>query len=139
MPSIKRRMNLTIPDDLGHAFDEFRDATGIAPASFVVQMLVESIPMLESVTKAARMAKQGNIEALDLINTTLSSALHQGMGIQHDMLEQTSQLRKARSDTAARPKKSRKRPAPLTPAQESKEEADAAEARSMGILGGDAE
>jgi len=108
MPSVKRRMNLTIPDELGHAFDEFREATGTAPASFVVEMLVQAIPMIESVTKAARLAKQGNLEAYDVLHSTLAGALHQGMGIQHDMLEKSSQLRKARSDS---PKKGRKRTA----------------------------
>ena len=105
MPSVKRRMNLTIPDELGHAFDEFREATGPAPASFVVQMLVEAIPMLESITKAARMAKQGNLEAYDILHSTLAGALHQGTGIQHDMLEKSSQLRKARSDTPKKRKR----------------------------------
>lgn len=107
MPSVKRRMNLTIPDELGHAFDEFREATGTAPASFVVEMLVQAIPMIESISKAARMAKQGNLEAYDILHSTLAGALHQGTGIQHDMLEKSSQLRKARSDA---PKKRKRAP-----------------------------
>jgi len=108
MPSTKRRMMLTLPDELAHALDEFREATGTAPSSFVVNMLMQAVPMLESVAKAARMAKQGNLEAFDVLSNTLATHLHQGMGIQQDMLEKGSQLRKARSD-AANPPKPRKR------------------------------
>jgi len=109
MATKKRRMMLSLPPELEHAFDEFREATGTAPASFVVEMLMQAVPMIESVSKAARMAKQGHIEAYDVLNATLAGALHQGMGVQHDMLEKTSQLRKARSDAAAPPRKNRKR------------------------------
>ena len=137
MATQKRRMMLSLPPELEHAFDEFREATGTAPASFVVEMLMQAVPMIESISKAARMAKQGNLEAFDVLNNSLAGALHQGMGVQTDMLEKSSQLRKARSDAATPPKKNRKRSAPLTAAQEAKEDAKAAEARSMGILGGD--
>lgn len=137
MATQKRRMMLSLPPELEHAFDEFREATGTAPASFVVEMLMQAVPMIESISKAARMAKQGNLEAFDVLNNSLAGALHQGMGVQTDMLEKSSQLRKARSDAATPPKKNRKRPASLTAAQEAKEDAKAAEARSMGILAGD--
>lgn len=135
MTTQKRRMMLSLPPELEHALDEFREATGTAPASFVVEMLMQAVPMIESISKAARMAKQGNLEAFDVLSNSLAGALHQGMGVQTDMLEKSSQLRKARSDAATPPKKNRKRPAPLTAAQEAKEDAKAAEARSMGILG----
>lgn len=110
MPSNKRRMMLTLPDELAHAFDDFREATGTAPSSFVVEMLMQAVPMIDSVSKAARMAKQGNLEAFDILNNSLAGALHHGMGVQTDMLEKSSQLRKARSDAATPPKKNRKRP-----------------------------
>lgn len=110
MPTQKRRMMLSLPDELAHALDDFREATGTAPSSFVVEMLMQAIPMIESVSKAARMAKQGNLEAFDILNNTLAVALHEGTGVQQDMLEKSSQLRKARSDAADPPKKNRKRP-----------------------------
>lgn len=109
MPSVKRRMMLTLPDELAHALDEFREATGTAPSSFVVEMLVQAVPMINSVSKAARMAKQGHIEAFDLLNNTLAESLHYGSGVQKDMLQSASLLRKARSDAANPPKKNRKR------------------------------
>ncbi len=110
MPSNKRRMMLTLPDELAHAFDEFREATGTAPSSFVVEMLMQAVPMIESISKSVRMAKQGNLEAFDVLNNSLAGALHQGTAVQQDMLETSSQLRKARSDAANPPKKNRKRP-----------------------------
>lgn len=139
MATQKRRMMLSLPPELEHALDEFREATGTAPASFVVEMLMQAVPMIKSVSKAAQMAKQGNLEAFDVLNASLADALHEGTGVQRDMLGKSSQIRKARSDAATPPKKSRKRPASLTAAQDTKEDRKAAEARSMGILGGNDE
>jgi len=107
MPSVKRRMNLTIPDDLSVAFDDFREATGMAPASFVVEILMQSVPMIKAMSEAARLAKQGSPEAFGVLSETLAGALHSGSGVQVELLERTTTQRKARSD---KPAKGVKRP-----------------------------
>ena len=56
MPSKNPRMMLTLPPELAHAFEEFREATGTAPASFVTHLLMESLPMIRSITEASRAA-----------------------------------------------------------------------------------
>lgn len=139
MPSKKRRMMLTIPDELAHALDEFREATGTAPTSFVVEMLMQALPSIKSISKSVQMAKQGNLDAFDVLNSTLADALHEGAGVQKDMLKKSSQLRKARSDDPPAKKINRTNRAKLTAAQQAKEERKLEEARAMGILEGDNE
>lgn len=93
MPSNKRRMMLTLPDELSHALDEFREATGTAPASFVVSMLVEAIPAINAITQATRTLAKDQEHALTIMQDVLSDVLHQGTAVQLDMYEKKS-LRK---------------------------------------------
>lgn len=86
MPTIKPRLTLTIPQELADALAEFREATGTSPASFVTGLLVEALPMIRSVTHAAQLAKQGNVEAFDVLSSTLADALHDGAGLQREIL-----------------------------------------------------
>ena len=57
----------------------------------------------------ASLPARGNLEAFDILNNSLAGALHDGTAVQQEMLEKSSQLRKARSDAATPPKKNRKR------------------------------
>lgn len=93
MPSTKRRMMLTLPDELAAAFDDFREATGTAPSSFVTQMLVEAIPSIRAIASASRALAEDEERALAIINENLSGVLHQGTAVQLDMYEKKA-LRK---------------------------------------------
>ena len=104
MPSKNPRMMLTIPPELAKAFDEFRDATGTAPASFVTHLLMESIPMIRSITEASRAAARDQQEALGILQSALGTALHQGTSAQLEMLEAGTALRRARG---TKPKKAK--------------------------------
>lgn len=93
MPSTKRRMMLTLPDELSNALDEFREATGTAPSSFVVSMLIEAIPAINAVTQASRALAKDQEHAITIMQDVLSDALRQGTAVQLDMYEKKS-LRK---------------------------------------------
>lgn len=95
MPSKNPRMMLTLTPELAKAFDEFREATGTAPASFVVHLLVESLPMIQSVTRASLAAARNHQEALDIMQSALSAALHQGTSTQLE-LDEARNIRRAR-------------------------------------------
>lgn len=95
MPSKNPRMMLTLPPELAKAFDEFREATGTAPASFVVHLLMESLPMIQSVTRASLAAARDQQEALDIMQSALSAALHQGTSTQLQ-LDEARSIRRAR-------------------------------------------
>lgn len=95
MPSKNPRMMLTLTPELAKAFDEFREATGTAPASFVVHLLIESLPIIQSVTRASLAASRDQREALDIMQSALSAALHQGTSTQLE-LDEARSIRRAR-------------------------------------------
>lgn len=97
MPSKNRRMMLTLTPELAKAFDEFREATGTAPASFVVSMLVEAIPAINAITQASKVLAKNQDHAMSIMQDVLSDALHQGTAVQLDMYEKKA-LRKARTE-----------------------------------------
>lgn len=97
MPSKNRRMMLTLTPELAKAFDEFREATGTAPASFVVSMLVEAIPAINAIAQASKALAKNQDHAMSIMQEVLSDALHQGTAVQLDMYEKKA-LRKARTE-----------------------------------------
>lgn len=97
MPSTKRRMMLTLPDDLAAVLDDFRATTGTAPSSFVVEMLMEAIPAIQAICDATRALSTDQEHAMTIMNAVLSDALHQGTAAQMDMYVKKP-LRKARAD-----------------------------------------
>jgi hypothetical protein len=68
MPSIKKRLSLTIDDDISNALDDFAKASGTAKASFVVSILRESLPLIQGMTKAFKMAKKNPADALQVMS-----------------------------------------------------------------------
>lgn len=97
MPSTKRRMMLTLPDELAAVLDDFRATTGSAPSSFVVELLIEAIPAIKAICDATRALSTDQEHAMGIMNAVLSDALHQGTSVQLDMYEKKS-LRKARTE-----------------------------------------
>lgn len=95
MPTLKKRINLSVPSDLETALDDLRDATGASPASFIVEIMTQAIPMIRNITAAAIEAKKSPQNALLL----MQHAIDQGIENAHrkaDLFEQeTRKLRKS--------------------------------------------
>lgn len=104
MPTKRPRISLTITDDIAHALEEFREATGTSPASFITGLLIEALPMIRSVTKAAQVAKKDKAEAFGVLSSTLAEALHDASGLQMEILEEGHKVRRARHDLAKKTK-----------------------------------
>lgn len=68
MPSVKKRIYLTLDEDIAKALDDFAAASGTAKASFVVGILRESLPLIQGMTKAFKMAKKQPAEALQVMS-----------------------------------------------------------------------
>lgn len=71
MPSMKKRMSITLDDDVDKALREFSAASGTAKASFVTNILRDAVPMLQSMTKAFKLAKKQPVQALEAMNEVL--------------------------------------------------------------------
>ena len=76
--------------------DEFREATGTAPSSFVVSMLIEAIPAINAITQATKALAKNQDHALTIVQDVLSDALHQGTAVQLDMYEKKPYAKHAR-------------------------------------------
>lgn len=100
MPTKRPRLSLTITPEIAHALDEFREATGTSPASFITGLLLEALPMIRSVARAAQVAKSDKAQAFDVLSSTLAEALHDGSGLQMEILEEGHKVRRARHDVA---------------------------------------
>lgn len=63
MPSAKKRLPLTLPDELDAALRELADALDKPLATVTVEILTEMIPQLEGLAKYARHMKAGKTAA----------------------------------------------------------------------------
>lgn len=95
MPSKNRRMMLTLPPELAAALDDYREATGLAPSSFVVELLMECIPAIQATSEAVRAVESNQAEAIGIMSRAMSSALHGGAEIQLELIEAQTKVRAA--------------------------------------------
>lgn len=63
MPSVHPRIALTIPADLRASIADFAAASGVRPATAIVDLLREMEPQLKHITKIVRLAKAGQSKA----------------------------------------------------------------------------
>lgn len=63
MPSVHARIALTIPPDLRASIGDFAAASGVRPATAIVDLLREMEPQLKHITKIMLLAKAGKSKA----------------------------------------------------------------------------
>lgn len=71
MPSENTRVNLTLPDDVIGVLDRLGAVTGAGRATIVREWLMEALPALNELVKAAEMASQKNIDAFLVMGKVL--------------------------------------------------------------------
>lgn len=89
----RHRLTLSISPELKHALDDLNDATGVAAASFVAEIIEQNIPMIRGIAEAARKAKEEPGRALELMQRAMFEALHQVSEVQLDMMDEQTKLR----------------------------------------------
>jgi hypothetical protein len=65
------RVNLTLPPELVAVLDRIGAVSGVGRASFIRQMLVDSLPVFDSMARSMEQAQAKNLDAF----TTLTKAL----------------------------------------------------------------
>jgi predicted DNA-binding protein len=76
MTTNKRRITISLPQDVDEALTEFSEVTGQAQSAFVVSCLSENIESLKLLTQAIKEAKSGNISGYEaLMAQALGSSL----------------------------------------------------------------
>lgn len=106
MPTKLKRISICLPPEVEHALNDLREASGIAPASFITQIITESLPMIQALTKANRALKHDQAEAFEVLGQALATAMHQGTETQLELIETRRKVRR----TAGVVGKRRKRP-----------------------------
>lgn len=97
MPSTKRRMALTLDDDLADLLDRFAKTTGTAKASFVVEMIRESQPVIEGIIKAVEMAKKNPAKTLDNLSDLLMANMVTAQQMRLDIEKDRKRLTKTKN------------------------------------------
>ena len=67
MTTTKRRLTISLPEDVDLALAEFSQVTGQAQSAFVVSCLTENIDSLRLLTQAIKEARKGNIDGYEAL------------------------------------------------------------------------
>jgi hypothetical protein len=89
----RHRLTLSITPELKHALDELNEATGVAAASFVGEIIESNITLILGIAEAARKAKEEPARALELMQRSMLQALHGLTEVQLELMEEQSKLR----------------------------------------------
>jgi len=87
------RLTLTISDELKAALADLNDATGVAAASFVAEIIEGNVTVIRGIAEAARKAKEEPGRALELMQRAMLEALHDVSEVQMELMDEQSKLR----------------------------------------------
>lgn len=89
----RHRLTLSITPELKKALDELNEATGVAAASFVGEIIESNVPMILGIAEAARKAKEEPARALELMQRAMLEALHGVSEVQLELMDEQAKLR----------------------------------------------
>lgn len=89
----RHRLTLSISPELKHALEELNEATGVAAASFVGEIIEGNIPMILGIAEAARRAKEEPGRALEIMQRAMVEALHGATETQLELMDEQAKLR----------------------------------------------
>lgn len=89
----RHRLTLSISPELKSALDELNEATGVAAASFVGEIIEGNIPMILGIANAARLAKAEPARALEIMQRSMLEAVHGANVAQMDLMDEQTKLR----------------------------------------------
>ena len=77
MPTKKRRLLITLPDDVDIALKRFSESTGATQSGFVIDCLRQSVPTLHALADAVDAAKNGDMAGYErLMKQSIGEALY---------------------------------------------------------------
>ena len=87
------RLTLTISNELKAALADLNEATGVAAASFVGEIIEGNITMIQGIANAARMAKQEPARALELMQKAILESTQGVNEVQLELMDAQTKLR----------------------------------------------
>lgn len=85
MPTKRPRINVTITPELHQALVEFRRASGMSSASLISQLLSETVPVINAMTEAYKVAKKSPQQAAQVMRDLVTNTHVQVAQMQLDM------------------------------------------------------
>ena len=96
MPTKKPRIYVTLEPEVHEALREFQEASGTSPASFISQVMTNSLGMLRGLTRAAKLANEKNLDAFDLLQEQLLEATHKATQMGLNLHTERTNIRRAK-------------------------------------------
>lgn len=87
------RLTLTISDELKKALADLNQATGVAAATFVGEIIEGQTKMISELAEAAMKAKTDPVRANEIMHRVLLQAVQQGAATGIELLDETTKLR----------------------------------------------
>lgn len=106
MPTKRRRVAVTLSDELDAALTELQDATGIAASAAILQIMEENVVSIRGLAAAAREAKSNPANAFQILQRSMMEALRDLSSAQLDLMDTT---KGAGSAPSSKPKSKAKR------------------------------
>ena len=96
MPTKNKRISIVISPELDAALREFKDASGMSPASYIRQMIESAVPMIQKMALAFRVAKKNPEAGLIAIQELADSVTVTAAQISLDVDNTAKRRRKVR-------------------------------------------
>lgn len=87
MPTKRRRVAVTLSDDLDVALTDLQDATGIAASAIISQIMEENIMVIRGIAEAAREAKSNPAKAFQMMQRSMMEALQLASTTQLELMD----------------------------------------------------
>ena len=100
MPTKKKRVAVTCPQELYDVLEEFSIVSGVSKSGIVVQMMTEMVPAMRQLTQAYQLAKTAPHAAFDELDTLLQksalSAVQTRLNLEEEKSKYKPQKRKSK-------------------------------------------
>lgn len=95
----RKRIALTVSPEVHSALMRLTDATGIAAASYVSNLLEDALPVIDATTRAMQLAKQAPRHAASIMDSELGRAIVMAGQASLDLNDATGKGRRIRRTT----------------------------------------
>ncbi|MBD3801551.1 MAG: hypothetical protein IE886_08985 [Campylobacterales bacterium] len=98
MPTKKKRIAITVDDDVHAALMQFGKLSGVPAATLIGQLIPRLLPLLESTTYALKEARESPLQTLEVLSREIAKTTAEASALQLDLVEQIAKVRGATPD-----------------------------------------
>jgi len=98
VPTKKKRIAITVDDDVHAALMQFGKVSGVPAATLIGQLIPRLLPLLESATYALKEARESPLQTLEVLIREVAKVNAESSALQLDLVEQIAKVRGATPD-----------------------------------------